>query len=312
MKKLAVFVFLIPLVLFISGCVEGGGLGGLMGVGTEEVEEPDDVLVIRNQRVDPSTVNAEGQFEFSFELTNLFDAESARNVEVRLYDSGMCDLRPGHDPQAIDGDSIFEGATRVIEWGMDAPTDQELGHMAGSCPLKYYVKYEFDAYSRSDVYVMDEDVSRDSEVASVSPTTGKARGPVKVDIDFSGQQPFRSGSAIPFQVRLRNAGDGSLDDLTPRDVSITLDYGETEKELGYDEYLDEETDWKTGCRSPVGDSEELQFIDGRTPPISCRLYPDGYSEYFEEPLSSFQIRVNVEDYEYTLEGEGSVSIQPTL
>ncbi len=312
MKRIAVAVFLVSMVVFISGCVEGGGLAGLMGVGDQEVEDPDDVLVVENRMVNPSTVNAENQFEFSFELTNLFEAESARDVEVRLYDSGMCDPIQGEDPQAMDGRNIFEGATRVIEWSLQAPTNTELGNMAGSCPLKYYVKYRFDAYSRSDVYIMGEDVSRDSDVASVSPTTSKARGPLKVDIDFSGQQPFRYGSPVPFQIRLRNAGDGDLDDLKPDDVSILLDHGETEIQLGEDKYLAEDDDWETGCRSPVDLGDKFQFIDDRTPPISCRLYPGHYEDYFEEPLTSSQIRVSVEDYEYTLDGEASVSIQPTL
>ena len=319
MKKAFVLVAMVSLVLFVSGCVEGTGFGEWMGVGAEEREEPDDVLSIDNERVSPSTVNEGDIFEFSFELSNLFERESAENVDVRLYDSGRCDNETDRNP--IDGDSIFEGATRVVEWEFQAPEDISVTR---TCDLHYDVKYDFDAHTTSDFYIMGEDVSRDDEVAQVSPSVGKARGPLKIDISFSGEQPFRNGTTIPFQIVLKNAGDGKLDDLNPEDVNITLDYGDEDHELGVDEYLDEDDGWedeKTGCIQPMGEADEdeeyadFRFIDSQTPPISCRLYPDddqGYSDNFTEPLSSFSVDVDVEDYRYTLQGSRSVTIHPTL
>lgn len=327
-NEILVFVLLLSAVVLVSGCVEGGGFDAIWGgVGTEEVEEPDNVLVIENERVEPSVVNAGNLFDFSFELKNLFERESAEGVTVRLYDTGMCEL--DSDAKQIDDEVIFEEATRVVEWSLTAPGNKELGGMTRSCALYYDVEYEFDAHSRSDLYVMGEDVSRDSTVAQVSPSTSKSRGPLKIDIHTSGKQPFRNGTVIPFQIKLRNAGEGELSDLNPYDVNITVNYGGDDSvELGGDEYLDEDEDWNgnTGCRHPMGyesndDNEnnevrDFQFINDETPPISCRLYPKGdkgYSEdRFEEPLSSFQIEVDVEDYSYKLSGVSTVTVQPTL
>lgn len=319
MKKVIVLVLLFSLVLSVSGCVEGGSLGDLMGVGAEETEQPNDVLSIKNPIVDPSTVNADNPFEFSFELKNLFDAESAKNVEVKLYNTGMCDLKddsPARPIKKEEEQDIYEGASRVMEWNLEAPSNEQLGNMVGSCPLKYYVEYEFNAYSRSDLYVVGEDASSSSEVSKVSPTTSKARGPLKIDVEFSGKQPFDNGNTIPFQIRLRNAGKGKLESLKPEHVDITLVSSDgEEQELGGDNYLNEgDGGWETGCMHPVEKrSKTLPFIDGKTPPISCRLYKDdGYGEYFEPPLSSFQIEVDIKGYVYTLYGEKTVTVEPTL
>lgn len=309
MKRVFVFAAAVLLVLAVSGCVEGAG--GLMGMGAEEEDEPDDVLVVRNELVEP-TVRAEETFEFSFELANLFEFEPATNTKAVLYDTGRCDL---DDDKEQNLDSILEGSTRVVEWELDAPNNQQLGDMTGVCPLKYYVEYDFHAHTRADLYVLDDDYSRDDEVAQVSPGIRRGRGPLKIDVDFGGRQPFRQGSTIPFQVTLRNVGEGDVDgEISPVDINITIDYGDHIDELGSDNY--EDGDWEdigTGCKQPMEESTKgLPFIDGSTPPISCRIYEEEYSEYFSTPISSFQIDVDIDEYRYTLYGENSVTVEPTF
>ncbi|MFP4116590.1 MAG: hypothetical protein ACLFQ8_00515 [Candidatus Aenigmatarchaeota archaeon] len=324
-KKALVFAvsaaFIINSVAF-TGLYYYGGMDTLLpgipepknGRRDKSTATTEDVLVIENEEISPSPVKANDVFDFSFHLTNINKREKAENVEVRLYETDMCDL---HDDSAegLSDVVIFEEATRMIKWNLKAPNEDELGLMEDTCSLEYYVKYDFGTQGHADLYAMDENVSEDDEIAQVSPSTEKGKGPLKIEIEFGGPQPFRKGSTIPFKVRLRNVGEGVVEYITPEDLIINISYDDDENQIN-ENYLYQEDEWETGCRLPVGEVDEnIPFIDDTSPPIACRLYfhegneDKDYGTYFEEPLSEFNIEVSVENYTYKLTSKKSVEIE---
>ena len=298
MKKVLALGSLVALVLFTSGCVEGG-FGGLMGVGVEEKEQPDDLLQVKNENIDPPELSAGDKFEYSFELVNLFDVESAREVDVNLYNTGRCELTDDKG-SGRDLGTVYPEATRVLEWDLEAPSNNELRSMSHTCDLMYQVDYNFNASTTADLYIMDSETDRNSDVAQVSPTTRKSRGPLKIDVEFGGTQPFRENSLVSFQVALRNAGAGELENLDYSDINI-----EVEGLDGFNKGDDNNGDGN--CQPPAGDwSDDARFHEGQTSPILC----DFQQGSIDGPIKTLTVKAEVNDYTYTLYGKNSVTVEP--
>lgn len=298
MKKIFALIPLLLLVVSVSGCVQGGGFGGLMGVGVEEKEAPNDVIDKKGTQIIPEPpILAGNPFTLKFYIENLYSAEgtgeSARDVYVELYDWGRCD--PQNDKTPIEGKGIYPGATRTITWKFDAPDNKKLGYVSGQCPIRYQVRYIYDAHTRADAIAASEErfrqVSRSGESISVSPGETKSRGPIKIDIRFASDQPFREGTTVPFDVIVKDKGSGHIKGREVSKGDLDIQVRGSGISLGK-------------CKYPA--DAGAPFIGDETPPIRCDLE---IPKDMGSDIKTYSIQVDLSNYTYVLSYQNQVSIE---
>ncbi|MFP4115906.1 MAG: hypothetical protein ACLFTQ_01750 [Candidatus Aenigmatarchaeota archaeon] len=307
MKRFVVLILALGLVLFTSGCVEGGGLAGIMGVGTEEEEAPSDVLEVADKNVIPNPpIASDSGFEFSFLVKNLYENEDTEGVDVELYDWGMCNRTEGSD---IRDDDIYRGGEREVRWNFETPDSEDMGHMPRDCSLRFRVSYTFDARSTHDLYLVTQDhvreMDRRGESIGVSPTASYADGPIKAYIDFWGDQPLIEETDVGFDIYMENTGEGKMGtELGTEDITIKHN-GEEIKDF----YTEEQDNGGKYCIWPMRNTDKtLYFSEGSTPRISC-VIEDATIEG-PGPVEEQTVQVEINDYEYELLHEHSVEVEP--
>ncbi|RLJ02156.1 MAG: hypothetical protein DRP11_03360 [Candidatus Aenigmatarchaeota archaeon] len=281
MKRL--FTILLILVL-IGGCTQNQ-----IPIFEEEKKIPE-IIVIENLKVSPSppiqasTPDFDSEFSISFNIVNKDQEKEVDSLNVYAYDWGRCipvDVATEGVPYRMN--KMFPGETKSIEWKFKAPTNEELGKVPRTCPIKFLVKYSYRAVALHDAVV-----AKDPESHQVSPNFSPANGPISIDIDFGSEQPFKSGTRVPFNVVFRNTGEGDIKEVPAGNIEISVEG------LGG-------WDMNTKCRFPGG---TLPFIKKKTPPILC---------YFDAPpvdlLKTYTVRVAL-TYDYTIYGEMDVRVEP--
>gem|GEM_PF-5417740 len=301
MRKVLLSALLIGLVVFAAGCVENGG--GFMGIGAEEEEAPDDVLLLERKSVVPSPpITAGTGFEFSFVLRNPHEGREldANNSEVNLYDSGRCDEDGDEDEFEFGPETIYAGGERNIRWNFRTPDTDDIGRMPTDCDLRFKAEYKFDANTIHDVILVEsghlEELDRRGETVDIAPSERRGHGPIKIHVDFWQDQPFifrgDDDDEIGFNVQIYNRGEGALDtdetDLTS-DGDLTIEYD--------DEDITDDCEWP---------EDELYFIDDSTPKIRCEIGVD----IEDGPIEENDVTVELEDYTYTMHYNYEVPIEP--
>ena len=298
-------VFLLAPVVFVSGCVGGGDLFSIFSsFGNQQVEvAPPDVLVVQNAQVIPnSPITADSPFTLTFQVVNIGETEQgakeARNVNIFVYDWGKC-----HPQGTIDPDGKFYsgspvkiypgGGAELAQFKFKAPTNEELGYMAGKCTIRYAVLYQYDAYTTSDVVVISnerlEQVSKSGETLEINPVQTQSRGPLKISVDFEVNQPVSEGSVIPAIIKVRDEGSGMYEKVNAGDLEVDFSGMEL---IGGD------------CNPSL--ANEMPLIKKETPPIRCDLRVNSV-----EDIKTFNVKANILDYWYPLYGEMDVKVNPT-
>lgn len=245
-------------------------------MGTKEKEAPHDLLKIKNVKVIPTPpIPAGNSFTFTLQVENLDQKKTATHTSVSLYDTGRCKKDRVTPRKKWD---MFPGSTKVLEWNIRAPSNKKLGYMTGECPLRYEAEYTFHAHTRAEAITISreklEEASKMGETVSVSSMETKSRGPIKVDVRFGSEQPFREASLVPFNVIVQNKGSGGVAELENGDVNITLLKGGGEEVTGFDQwkycsYSNERTEVPEGPRDCYSTAD---LEAGKEEGLSCEEF----------------------------------------
>jgi len=307
----------LALIVFVSGCVEGQGLQSLFGSFGETKTAPSDVLLVDSMSVVPNPpITANSNFTIMFQVKNVGSAEEgtkeAKNVEVNLYDWGECKptdtIISGIGGSVVnDLNTIYPGGAEIVEWDFKAPTNQELGNMEGTCPIRFKVNYDYSAYTTSDLVLVSEkrlkQAAKSGETLTANPLQTQSRGPLKITIDVQADQPVRSDLTIPVIISVKDTGSGlyqyvpndtdkSLIVKFPKDFDVSCD---KMKETGQDNN-------KVIFKNNV----KLDLIKGKSVPVRCDLTFNGNIE----DMKTFNIIAEM-NYTYPLYGDLEVRVKPT-
>ncbi|MCK4634494.1 MAG: hypothetical protein KAT37_01330 [Candidatus Aenigmarchaeota archaeon] len=328
-------VFLLAPVVFISGCVEGGGFQSIFSSltgGGETIVAPKDVLLVRDILVIPNppitaSSSVDSTFTLTFQVVNIGEtqegAREAENVHVIAYDWGRC--RPmeadgettispepdeiygiGENPEVNLAATIYPGGgAEIVQWSFKAPTNTELGRMEGICPIRFKVVYEFDAHTTSDISIVARDrlvdASRAGETLSVSPVQTQSRGPIKISVDFETSQPVDENLIIPVIIKIYDTGSGMYE-------SVPVDGLEVQFPNAFEIISCHPTSWMSWSDGEVTNSiGKIPLIKGESPPIRCDLSFIGSIE----DIKTYNVRAYIKGYEYPLYEEKDVTIKPT-
>ncbi len=310
-------VFILSPVIFVSGCVEGGGMQSVFEslgiVETETVKAPTDVIVVEDIEVIPnppvsaSTETTDSTFTISFIVTNIGltdeGAKAAEDVYATVYDWGRCDeVDISND---IGGATIYPGGgAELVEWQFKAPTNEDLGRMEGKCPIRFKVEYEYDSYTTSDIAVIDHDrlinANRAGEKISITPVQTQSRGPLKIEMLFETQQPVDENLVIPAIIRIHDEGSGMYEEVPSGVFSVEFDNGLTVNSCHPVNWINVVSDTEIVNDAPI------PLIKGVSPPIRCDLQSADISD-----IKTYKAVAKLEDYVYPLYEERMVTIKPT-
>ncbi|MCD6368071.1 MAG: hypothetical protein J7L45_03235 [Candidatus Aenigmarchaeota archaeon] len=314
-------IMLIP-VIFVSGCVQGPGMQMIFGSMGQEKEAPPDVLKIQSVTVVPNPpITSNSNFEISFQVVNVGKAEqgdkAAKDVKAFIYDWGLCSpidsngnvIRekeiPGIDGQPVD---IYPGGAELVTQDFKTPTNEELGNMEGTCPIRFRVEYGYDAHSTTTLTLISQDrlreAARAGESLSVSPTTTKSRGPIKIDLSVDSTQPVRSDMVIPVTVKVEDVGTGLYQQVDTNSLVLTFpsDFDVT---CYPKEWIGSAV--QSGDSKQVRNIKPITLIQGQTPAIRCDLKYKGPEI---TNMKTFTVRAYM-DYVYKVYGDTSVTVKPT-
>lgn len=317
-------ILLVP-IIFISGCVQGPGMQMIFGSMGQQKEAPTDVLKTQSLAVIPNPpITSNSSFEVTFQVVNVGVAEQgdkvARDVKAYIYDWGLCkpidsngNVIQEKEIRGFEGRSIhpgiYPGGAEIVSQDFKTPTNEELGNMEGSCPIRFRVEYGYDAHSTTTLTLISQSRLREAARAggsvSVSPMTTRSRGPIKISLSVDATQPVRSDMVIPMTVRVEDVGSGLYQQVEPGTLVLTFP-----KDFDVTCYPSE---WM-GSPVAAGDEQEVKnkasitLIQGQTPAIRCDLRhktPDSISN-----MKTFTIRADM-NYVYKLYGDTTVSVKPT-
>ena len=123
MNNQYISLFAIVLIIFVSGCagLEQLQYGIFQAVSPTTVEEAADLVTIQNLRIIPSTsISAESEFTFSFQVKNQDESAEIENVDICVYDTGMCTVvnAPQCERELEEGE-VAECGNGIKETGED-------------------------------------------------------------------------------------------------------------------------------------------------------------------------------------------------
>lgn len=282
MKKL---ISILVLVLLISGCVD---LSNIFGQDKDVKEASEDVVTVENVNVLPvPPITAGDQFSVSFQVTNM---EEDQNVDAtyELLDAGLCKDPVTGDKQGDFGGSLVPGQVEFVEWTFDTPESNDIAYLKTICPVRFKVRYRFNAQSEMEVNVISEQrykqLQQSGTFETFTPTLTMDRGPIKIDIELGATMPLRSGAILPIYLTVYDKGDGILDQVPPLNLILAVPEGftiynnecgeffrhEKQPTEGYTYYLNSngipfvgKKTYKMKCtfRVPTTNNEQTYFVD---------------------------------------------------
>jgi hypothetical protein len=232
MKKI---ILMLVLVLLVSGCV---GMENPFGFGsskTEVKEQPVDVISIQNVNTLPTPpIIAGDQFSISFELTNL-EEEKDVDVGYKLMDDGLCKRVSG--PEYDIFPDFVPGRVEFVEWTFNTPSNEEMGYLRTTCPVRFIIGYEFTAISEIEANVITEQryqqLQQSGEFATFTPTINVGRGPIKIYMEYGASLPIRATvpatattpkikRILPVYITVQDKGTGLLSSIPGSDSVYNL------------------------------------------------------------------------------------------
>lgn len=307
MNKSILPLFGLVAVLFISGCVNSNIplLGGIGTLEPQTVEQSEDVLVVENLKAIPSQVYTEGIFSVVFLLKHQGDpetSESADNVQVEIYDWGLCNPTDENVKNVIIKDlgSFLPGQSEYIEAEFQAPTNREIAKMQATCPISFKVKYDYTALTQVEAKVISENRRRTLERLGkfnyYTPRQSVGLGPVKIYFRFSEPQPFISDRTVKVFIKVVNKGNGKIEGGKIEKGKFTIEFPSDFK--GVDCI-------KFDCKNKkCTNTEPIDFIGDETNEIVCDVtLPKGVEE------KTYYITAKL-DYTYSLDNRIEVPVLP--
>ncbi len=210
MKRL---VLALIAVILVAGCVGDLDFFKSEITGPQTTELGSDIVTTQNINIIPNPpILAENDFTFTFEIKNQDDINEVEDVNVKLYDTGLC-TPPSVTESAYS--SLVPDQTEFIEWDLVAPTNAQIGSMQATCPLKYKVTYDYSAKTQVDSKIISEtklrQLQRAGETPEYTPNQIIGRGPIKIEFSFGANQPVRTDTTFPVYIRVEDKGSGLLD-----------------------------------------------------------------------------------------------------
>jgi len=207
-------------VVFIAGCV-GGPFESLFGQPGEVNEAPPDIVAVQNENIIPQPpITAGEDFTVSFEIKNVDDTNPVPDVNVQLYDWGLCGKDALKDPWKASGSYFTQslgrmgpGQSKPIDMTLKAPTAAQLGNLPGRCPVRYKVNYTFNASTSTSAEVISDTRLRQLQTAgqppSYTPITDIGIGPIKIYMSPVSAMPAKTESTVYVSIQVQNKGTGT-------------------------------------------------------------------------------------------------------
>ena len=291
--------------IFISGCVGFEDPFGFISPKTEVKEQPPDVISIQNINVlPPSPVIAGDQFSVSFELSNV-EEERDVNVDYKLMDDGLCSLESGVDSETFE--DFVPGRVEFVEWTFNSPSNEEIGYLRTTCPIRFIIGYQFTAISDIEANVITENrylqLQQSGEFATFKPTLNVGRGPIKIYIDYGASLPIRTERVLPVYITVQDKGTGLLKEVPQNALKIIIPEG-----FGLAEDSNSCGERFTCNGSSCSNTEDsLTMIKRESPTIKCSFTTPNEGNVVLE--RTYFITASL-DYGYNLTQKIDVEVQP--
>lgn len=327
----------IAAVLFVSGCVNfGGTTQANVDIANTVSMQPASVSVIPTPPISAGT-----DFTLTYEIKNQDKAKSV-DVDMNLFDWGVCknptiSCAPKNDPNSKQCQTLnlVPQQTELIEIKATAPSSEEIGGIAATCPIQWRAQYTSSTVSNAGFNVVSRnhltELQRAGKAVDVPATSSNiGTGPVKAFISFSAAENFVvSKSTIQMKVQVKDLGEGTFTEIPEASLSITVPkewYLALADEAGDEKAKDACTtkfypidaiselrsraDLKTVTFKNKNDNP-IPLISKQTPELVCNFKaPDLDNQENPIPQKSYQVSAKIENYVYTLDGKQVVEIKP--
>lgn len=280
------YFLLTPLILimFISGCTIPGTnivipfLPNLWGPTTVEYEN--DILIIKNLQISPSTVvKSQQPFLIYADIENLDRPEkgplppsgSDDKIYVRLFDyctNLMDEVKvkcPDENEKVGDEceiEKIYPKEVKTITWTL-TPKDLDLEQ---SCELRLKVMYNYSTDAITHIsFINDAELQnriRRGESYQVAGSETRGEGPVKPYLRVESQQPISDASQGQISLQVRNVGAGFV---PGNKISSEVVVVETDDKLDI-KRIDDDGVAREECKL-TGD--RLNLVNKETSPVFC-------------------------------------------
>ncbi len=311
-------------VMFVSACVDIPGFGER---NIETTELPPDILVVENVNTIPTPpINTNDQFTTSFEVKNQDDVNEVPNVFIQLFDYGLCiPLKESFTPStdwveasgvhSLDLGSLVPGQTEFIEWTFQSPTNEEIGRLETTCPIRFKTSYNFSSISQIDVRAISSEklkqMQRSGETPTFTPTQTLGRGPIKISFSFGASLPIKASSAsfesiLPIFITVEDKGQGLFGDIPEKTLLLKVPASFKVKECNK---FDKVTSMSTSSITTYTNKDKIPMIRKKSPQLRCSfIVPDEEQVVVEK---TYFLSANM-NYQYSLTNDIEVEVKPTL
>lgn len=285
---------------------------------------PPDIVIIQTVNTIPTPpINAGDQFSLSFEVKNQDTINEVSDVNVQLFDWGLCSPQStsftptdwtGSDVIYRDFGAFVPGQTEFIEWTFQAPTNDQIGRLQTTCPIRFKANYNFAASSQIDVQAISSDrlkqLQRSGETPTFTPTQTVGVGPIKITFDFGAALPIRasnyssSNSTLPVFITVEDQGQGLFGDVPAKALLLKVPdsfvlatcpkFSFDSNEGGYNIYKN---------------SQSITMIKKKSTQLRCSFTVPREDQVVVE--KTYFLSANM-SYNYSLTSEVDVSVNPTL
>ena len=297
------YIYLVALIIFISGCIGGGS-------GTPDVQNTSkDVLVIENFEIIPNTA-------FQGETVSIivdYSSKGTREIEnIRLVLLGLNQWDDIGD-RTKDIQSLASGNFNTQEWTGTAPN---IGSgISGNQKAILRTYYEYETFTSTNMQLISNNeyntIRRSGEAYNYAIETKNSDGPViikisNINIPLRYDNEENNDISIPFTIEIINQGSGKVFDYKVRDDEFpnrdNLDIVTIIHDRNDDDNIKINKDGELYVKC-TNDNIKLRENRGRaTCSVTLR---EGFLD--EQDIIDFAVKLNLK-YKYLLENEATVNL----
>jgi len=235
MKKNNYFFSLLVLsVVFVSGCIDLGGIFGSNVINVQQTTIPNserDPLIIKSATTLPTgLVLPDQDVKLITILQNKDNLKIAHNVFVDLFnpsifkciypDGSFAGGRPCVTEDIkfsrANWNNLLPGEESQVIFNLKSPSENEIAGIKQTTTLDYKASYDFESSLSYVVPVVDvqEIISRQqaNEKTTVQISKSHSTGPVQIDAELQGAQYILDGQKAVMLFKIKNVGSGTLKD----------------------------------------------------------------------------------------------------